>query len=142
MSPALWAKRDGLLMSTPCLKTWTDERVSSVTRQMRRQEGRSGPKVTRNLRKFFPQIVFVLTCHSDQNLKCTFQVPRTTWVITDHLVRAHGVVPQLLMHEVGISRLKRRFADMEDELDEVLTNVGNLIRRITARLENLESKNC
>lgn len=50
----------------------------------------------------------------------------------------HEVVPQLLMHEVAISRLKRRLEDTENELESVLTDVGSLLRNITRRVEQLE----
>lgn len=62
----------------------------------------------------------------------------TTWLYTDQVVHEHEVVPQLLMHEVEISRLKRKLADTEMELQEVLIDVGMLLRNITRRVELLE----
>lgn len=57
---------------------------------------------------------------------------------TDQILKEHKVVPQLLMHEVAICRLKRKLAATENELEQVLTEVGKLLRNITRRVEKLE----
>lgn len=62
----------------------------------------------------------------------------TSWVRTDWILVEHEVVPQLLMHEVYIGRLKRRLEDTESELEGVLFDVSQLIRNLSRRVEHLE----
>lgn len=42
------------------------------------------------------------------------------------------------MHEVSLRRLKRRLADTENELQQVLSDVRQQMRYVTRRVEHLE----
>lgn len=52
---------------------------------------------------------------------------RTSWVRSEQVMAGHEVVLQLYMHEVSISRLKRRLEDAENELKAVISEVSTVI---------------